>query len=66
VVDGETGLLYKENDVASFTGALNKLLDDMELRERMGLQGRRWAEKFSWDASAGRVEEWLRTIVCAK
>jgi len=63
VVDKETGLLYKENDVVSFTESLKKLLDDKELRKRMGLQGRRWAEKFSWDASAGRVEEWLRKIV---
>jgi len=63
VVDGETGLLYKENDVVSLTESLKKLLDGGELRKRMGLQGRRWAEKFSWDASAGRVEEWLRKIV---
>ncbi len=62
VVDNETGLLYRENDVASLTESLRKLLDDRELRERMGASGRRWAEKFSWDVSAGRVWEWLRKI----
>jgi len=66
VVDNETGLLYKENDVASLTESLKRLLDDAELRKQMGERGRRWAEKFSWDASAGRVGEWLRKIVCEK
>jgi glycosyltransferase involved in cell wall biosynthesis len=66
VVDNETGLLYKENDVGSLTESLGKLLDDRDLRKSLGTRGRRWAEKFSWDASAGKVEEWLRKTVCAK
>ncbi|GBU21583.1 glycosyltransferase [Fibrobacteres bacterium R8-0-B4] len=66
VVDNETGLLYKTDDVASLTESLKKLLDDGELRKRMGVSGRRWAERFSWDASAGRVGEWLRKIVCER
>jgi len=63
VVDNETGLLYKTDDVVSLTEALRKLLDDRELRKRMGMSGRLWAEKFSWDASAERVGEWLRKVV---
>jgi glycosyltransferase involved in cell wall biosynthesis len=66
VVDNDTGLLYKGNDVASLAAALGKLLGDVELRKRTGLRGRLWAQKFSWDASAGRVEEWLRKIVCER
>jgi glycosyltransferase involved in cell wall biosynthesis len=66
VVDNETGLLYRTDDVASLTESLRKLLGDGELRKRMGTRGRRWAEKFSWDASAGRVWEWLRKTVCEK
>jgi glycosyltransferase involved in cell wall biosynthesis len=66
VVDGETGLLYKTNDAASLTESLKKLLDGRELRGRMGARGREWAEKFSWDASAGKVEEWLLKIVRGK
>jgi glycosyltransferase involved in cell wall biosynthesis len=66
VVDSDTGLLYKENDTASLAAALEKLLGDAELRTRLGLRGRLWAQKFSWDASAGRVEEWLLKIVSKK
>jgi glycosyltransferase involved in cell wall biosynthesis len=63
VVDNETGLLYNENDTASLASSIKKLLDDRQLRERFGINGRLWAQKFSWDASAGRVEDWLLKIV---
>jgi len=66
VVDGETGLLYDNNDVQSLTSSIQKLLDDEKLRERFAVCGRAWAEKFSWDASARRVEEWLWTIAREK
>jgi glycosyltransferase involved in cell wall biosynthesis len=66
VADGETGLLYKTNDAASLAESLKKLLDGRELRARMGARGREWARKFSWDASAGKVEEWLQKTVCGK
>ena len=66
VVDNETGLLYNENDTASLASSIKKLLDDRQLRERFGVNGRRWAQKFSWDASAGRVEDWLLKIVPEK
>jgi glycosyltransferase involved in cell wall biosynthesis len=66
VVDGETGLLYANNDVQSFSSSIQKVLDDGQLREHFGINGRTWAEKFSWDASAQRVEEWLKKIVSEK
>jgi glycosyltransferase involved in cell wall biosynthesis len=66
VVDNETGLLYDENDVRSLALSIQKLLDDGRLRERFGINGRAWAEKFSWDASARRVEDWLLKIVSGK
>lgn len=66
VVDEETGLLYRENDVVSLTESIKRLLDDVEFRKRVGARGRLWAEKFSWDVSAERVGEWLRKIVCEK
>jgi glycosyltransferase involved in cell wall biosynthesis len=66
VVDNETGLLYANNDVRALSSSIQKLLDDRELRERFGVGGRIWAEKFSWDSSARRVEEWLWTVVREK
>ncbi|MCL2182878.1 MAG: glycosyltransferase family 4 protein [Chitinispirillia bacterium] len=66
VVHNETGLLYDNNDVRSLASSIQKILDDGQLRERFAVSGRAWAEKFSWDASAQRIEEWLKKIVFEK
>jgi len=41
VVDGETGYLVQAGDEAAFVAASQRLLDDPDLRERMGAAGRR-------------------------
>jgi glycosyltransferase involved in cell wall biosynthesis len=66
VVDNETGLLYRENDVLALSESIKKMLDDRELRKNFAERGRLWALKFSWDASALKVEEWLKKIVHEK
>jgi glycosyltransferase involved in cell wall biosynthesis len=40
VVDGETGLLAPPGDAAAVAGALARLLDDVDLRRRLGASGR--------------------------
>ena len=48
VVDGETGLLVPPRDPERSPAALRRLLDDAELRRRLGEAGRRRvAERFS-------------------
>ncbi len=49
LVDGETGVLA--DDLAGFTAALGRLLDDHELRKRMGEAAQRHAASFTWEAS---------------
>lgn len=63
VVAGRTGLLVPHGDVAALTQALRTLLTDAPLRERMSREARRFAEGFSWDASAAAVEACLRRVV---
>jgi glycosyltransferase involved in cell wall biosynthesis len=63
VVNGETGLLYNDNDAHALSLSIQSLIDNKELRERFGVSGRSWAEKFSWDTSAQKVENWLQKIV---
>ena len=63
VVDGQTGLLVPHGDVPALAAAIRILLADPALRERMGRQGRTFAERFSWDASADGVESILREVV---
>jgi glycosyltransferase involved in cell wall biosynthesis len=50
VVDGETGLLVPPGDVAALRRALERLLGDRGLRERLGASGRRRArDLLSWE-----------------
>jgi glycosyltransferase involved in cell wall biosynthesis len=51
VVDGETGLLVPPGDVRALRAALERLLADTDLRQRMGAAAReRIRTGFSWDA----------------
>jgi glycosyltransferase involved in cell wall biosynthesis len=53
VADGETGLLVEPGGAESLAAALEQLVDDAELRARLGEAGRqRAAERFSWDRAA--------------
>jgi glycosyltransferase involved in cell wall biosynthesis len=63
VVDGETGLLVPHGDVDALTEAIGGLIDDHARREAMGRAARRYAERFSWDASADALERLLGEVV---
>jgi glycosyltransferase involved in cell wall biosynthesis len=53
VRDGETGLLVPPGDTAALTSALERLIVDRALRERLGARGLAWARSHSWRQSAG-------------
>ena len=53
VRDGETGLLIPPNDPASLRDALQRLMTDPDLRERLGKAGKQFAaDELSWTAIA--------------
>jgi glycosyltransferase involved in cell wall biosynthesis len=50
VADGLTGLLCEPGDPLDLARKIETLLDDKELRERMGQAGRRrFEEEYSWE-----------------
>lgn len=58
VIDGETGILIEKNDVAGLAAALQRLRDDIELRDRLGQRGRAVAKaNFTVERMAQRYEE---------
>ncbi len=64
VDDGVTGLLVSPADTAALTAAIETLLADPGLRERMGVAGRaRVAERFTWDTIADSVSDVYAGIV---
>jgi phosphatidyl-myo-inositol dimannoside synthase len=64
VADGETGLVVREpTDVGAVAAALERLLSDGALRERMGRSAReRVTETFAYDALAPRLAEALAEV----
>jgi len=63
VRDGETGFLVPHGNVDALAARIRELLDDDALRRRMGRDARTFAEGYSWEASADRMERFLRDRV---
>lgn len=60
VRDGETGLLVPPADTAATVAAVERLLQDVELRLQLGRNGRRWVEEeMNWERVAREFEHWL-------
>jgi glycosyltransferase involved in cell wall biosynthesis len=56
VVDGERGLLVPPRDAPAMRAAVERLLRDPQLRERLGCAGRAFArERFGWDGVIERT-----------
>ena len=62
--DGETALLVPPSDPGALAGAIGRLLDDADLRARVGAAGRaRVLERYTWKATAkATVAEYRRAI----
>lgn len=64
VVDGETGFLVPFGDLPALERAVDRLLSDADLRERMGRAGRRRLEReFTFERYRERVERHLRELL---
>ena len=60
---GETGFLVPHGDVDALARAMGQLAASPELVAMLGAQGRRFAERFSWEDAAQQTETVLSTIV---
>ncbi len=67
VQGGVTGLLVPPRDPAAVSGAVRRLLDDEELRRRLGAAGRRRAvQEYDWARVAARVALAYEELVPAR
>jgi phosphatidylinositol alpha-1,6-mannosyltransferase len=61
VRDGETGYVVGGRDTATLTRRLTELLDDAELRARLGAAGRAWVlEQWRWELLSQRLTDLLQ------
>jgi glycosyltransferase involved in cell wall biosynthesis len=57
VRDGENGLIFKPGDVEDLIKSLTYLLDNENIRRRMGEKGKRMSQDYSWIKIAEQTEE---------
>ena len=55
IIDGENGLLYEPNDPAEAIRQVGKLLRNPSQRRHLGAQGRKSAERRTWDEETRRL-----------
>jgi glycosyltransferase involved in cell wall biosynthesis len=59
VKDGVTGLLVKHGDVDALANGILHLIEDNELRQRMGAAAKEWSQNFDWDVMQEQILEWI-------
>lgn len=63
VKDGETGFLVAPGDSQALAAALQKLLGDPALAERMGKAGAEWIRQFDWKIVSQKIADIIRAKV---
>ena len=67
IADGVTGFRVEQSDPQAIADAAIKLMDDRQLAETMGQNGRQRAvESFNWTAQAERLRAFLDDLVTAR
>jgi glycosyltransferase involved in cell wall biosynthesis len=59
----ENGLLVPVGDIHGFAGAIEQVLDDKVLRDRLCVAAKETVKRFSWDASAEKTIELYNGII---
>jgi glycosyltransferase involved in cell wall biosynthesis len=66
-VAGDAALYFDPTDTGAIAAAIERLLGDAELRERLRTAGREQARKFSWSETAARtLESYERALATAR
>lgn len=63
VVEDKTGYHYPYGDIEALQKRITDLLDDDATWKRFSLEAEKWAQNFSWDASADKFEAILKSVV---
>ena len=63
MTDGQEGLLVKPQSTEQLASALATLIQDPDLRAKMGRKGRHRVEEFRWSRVAGQVMEYYESFL---
>ncbi len=62
-IAGDFALYFDPDDNDDFTSAIKTILTDEQLREKLIKEGKEWTKRFSWDKTASKTIELLKTLV---
>ncbi len=63
VEDNQTALLIEPERIDQLASAMDLLVENENMRRRLGRQGREWARRFSWDSIAEEQLAFYRTVL---
>lgn len=63
VINGENGYSYTPYDVVGYADAISKLIEDVELRKRIGVNNQNCSEKYRIENSVVAVEKIIQEIL---
>lgn len=66
VRDGESGFLFPTGDARALAAAMDRLVGDAALRERLGRGARAFAQSFSWERTAQETESHLEAVAAGR
>lgn len=66
VADGRTGVLVQHGDIEALADAIRTLVQDADLRRRLGAQAREFALDHTWERSVDRTEAHLAAVLNAR
>jgi D-inositol-3-phosphate glycosyltransferase len=55
IQEGQTGYLVPERNAEALASRIRLLLGDQDLRQRLGRQAARWAQRYSWPVVANQI-----------
>jgi glycosyltransferase involved in cell wall biosynthesis len=62
IIDGENALIINKHDIDDIEAKLTLLITDAGLRSRLSKAALRTAQRFSWEKTADKLEEYYREI----
>ena len=66
VLDGNTGLIVPEGDAIATANAIERILDNPELAQRLGSQGREYARQHAWDIIGNKFIKLYEEVAAKK
>jgi len=63
LVPDKTGFLVPHGDITALAAAMRRVVDNPAGVEEMGISGRRFAERFTWDRSAQQTIDHLQQVI---